>query len=256
MLGGRKGNSRERVWGPVIACAILVVSQLSLPSFGAAHEFDSQSLKDPRQLQFQYEVIHPLQIASIQEPAQYSLPDRAVTLFDLYLDEERPFIIGEASESIGDSVEVLDSHREARLSIETYCDQRNTTAYGMALGNQRTWQVKEFVEYLEIPPSKVLTVSYGKETLQCREKSPACWEEHVRVQSAFKYLAISRPKLGCLVRLRVLGVEKEFLPVVSFDQAQFLQKIKLAPFHNRRRLRQYAYDHGQTSLPHHTTAFR
>lgn len=160
---------------------------------------------------------------------------RPLSLFDLYLDEERPFIQGEASKALVESVELLDSHRGAKLSVETYCDQRNTSAYGMVLSNRRTWQLKEFVQYLEIPNSRVSVVSYGNEDLQCREKSTVCWEEKIRVQAAFKYLAISQPKFGCLVRLGLMGVDKEFLPISTSRESQFLQKIRLAPAQKRRR---------------------
>ncbi|MGB0911543.1 MAG: OmpA family protein [Nitrospirales bacterium] len=210
---------------------------------GVASEF----IDNPRQRELPHEVIQPLTIASIQGAVQRRDIERTATLFDLYLDEERPFIIGEASKSIGESVEFLQAHHTARLSVETFCDQRNTTAYGMVLSHQRTWQIQDFLHYLEIPNSRVVTVSYGKEGFQCRENSTACWEEQIRVQSAFKYLAISQTKLGCLVRLGVTGVEKELLNIPFSDHSKFLQKIKLAPVHKRRRLRHYVYRSPSTS---------
>ncbi|GJL49565.1 MAG: hypothetical protein NPIRA01_07920 [Nitrospirales bacterium] len=258
MRYGYKRNQQARFGSLFIACFLFFAIFQPFPSDQwIAHADDSSD--DVTHFMLQNEVVTPLAIVSVSTSKLPKHTERSVTLFDLYVDEERPYITGDASKFIEESLEVLDSHRHAKLLVETYCDQRNATAYGMALSNQRTWQVREYVQYMEIPNSRILTTNYGKEDLQCPEKSTVCWEERVRVQSAFKYLAISQPKLGCLVRLGIMGVKKEFLPLSSTEQSQFLQKIKLAPVHQRRRLRRYVYRTPSNSLSHpsqKTTAHR
>lgn len=199
------------------------------------------SLDNSSRHSLQEEVVSAQVIASTPTNVKQRHTQKAETLFDLYLDEERPYMGGEASISIEKSTEILASHPETTLSLETYCDQRNSVGYGMALSNQRTWQLKEFVNYREIPNSRIVAVSYGKEDLRCREQSSTCWEEQVRVQAAFKYLAISQTKLGCLVRVGILGKKRGIIQYTSTGQSKFLQKIKLAPVHQRRRLRRYVY---------------
>ena len=77
-----------------------------------------------RELILQAEVLHPSVIVTNPQKISSTSFTRAVTLFDLYFDQERPFIIGEASKLVGESVELLNTDHEAKLSVETYCDRR------------------------------------------------------------------------------------------------------------------------------------
>ncbi len=204
----------------------------------------------------QFEVMQPLHIVSVPSHASPRLSERAETLFDLYFDEDRPFIGGSAYESIEEAVDILHAHPEAKLSLATYCDQRSSTAYGMALSNQRTRQVQEFLQDLDILSVQIVTGSYGNEALQCGEKNFACWEERGRFQSAFKYLAISHPKLGCFVRVGVMGEETFFYNIFLSKQTTFLQKITLAPVLKRRRLSRYVFHSTSTSPSSQMMAFQ
>jgi peptidoglycan-associated lipoprotein len=57
----------------------------------------------------------------------------------------------------------LQSRREVRVTIEGHCDQRGTTEYNLALGEQRARAVFEYLVGLGVAAERLRTVSYGKE---------------------------------------------------------------------------------------------
>ena len=180
------------------------------------------------------ELIEVMRIKSVSGMSRVSKGGKSqgavsYTLFDVYLDEDRPFIMGEASNAVVEGVGLLEKYADSTLTVETYCDQRNSKAYSLAVSHRRTVQVGEFLKNLEASPSKIGLVSYGSEKVGCPDRGISCSEEGIRTQFAFKYLAITRPKLGCLVRLGISGMNHSPLSVETKPKHRFLQKIKLAP---------------------------
>jgi len=69
----------------------------------------------------------------------------------------------------------LASHSQARILIAGNCDERGTREYNLALGARRAGAVREFLIGQGVDPSRIATVSYGKERPICRESSERCW---------------------------------------------------------------------------------
>ncbi|MCG6925480.1 MAG: peptidoglycan-associated lipoprotein Pal [Acidobacteria bacterium] len=57
----------------------------------------------------------------------------------------------------------LQGRRDVRVTIEGHCDQRGTTEYNLALGEQRARAVWDYLVGLGVAPERLRTVSYGKE---------------------------------------------------------------------------------------------
>ncbi len=57
----------------------------------------------------------------------------------------------------------LQSHREARVTIEGHCDERGTVEYNLALGEQRARATRDYLVSLGVAAGRLRTVSYGKE---------------------------------------------------------------------------------------------
>jgi peptidoglycan-associated lipoprotein len=57
----------------------------------------------------------------------------------------------------------LQSRRDVRVTIEGHCDNRGTTEYNLALGEQRARAVWDYLVSLGVAPERLRTVSYGKE---------------------------------------------------------------------------------------------
>jgi peptidoglycan-associated lipoprotein len=57
----------------------------------------------------------------------------------------------------------LQTHRDVRVTIEGHCDERGTTDYNLALGEQRARAAWDYLVSLGVAPDRLRTVSYGKE---------------------------------------------------------------------------------------------
>jgi len=57
----------------------------------------------------------------------------------------------------------LQGRRDIRVTIEGHCDQRGTTEYNLALGEQRARAVWDYLVSLGVAAERLRTVSYGKE---------------------------------------------------------------------------------------------
>ena len=126
---------------------------------------------------------------------------------------------------------LIQANPTGTMIIEAHCDRRGSGAYSLALGHRRVWQIREFVQNLGVSRTQIHSVNYGNENPQCQESSNSCWEENIRIQATFRYIAITEPKLGCLGRLRIQGENRN----LSVEQKpSFLQKIRLAPTKSHR----------------------
>jgi peptidoglycan-associated lipoprotein len=57
----------------------------------------------------------------------------------------------------------LQNHRAARVTVEGHCDERGTTEYNLALGDQRARAARDYLVSLGVAEDRLSTVSYGKE---------------------------------------------------------------------------------------------
>lgn len=72
------------------------------------------------------------------------------------------------------------AHPQFRVAIEGHCDERNTEAYNLALGERRANAAKEYLVGLGVPVSKIQTVSYGKSRPICFDHNESCWAQNRR----------------------------------------------------------------------------
>ncbi len=149
-------------------------------------------------------------------------------LADVYFDEDRNAIRGDAALAIQESVDVISKQGVSELQIEAHCDGREPFAYGMALGNRRAHRAAEYAKGLGLPKGKVTAVTFGPVKPQCRESHTRCWEDNLRLQHTFQFLAIQSPRLGCLTRLRAVSPNQTGQRVQPTPPTSFLQRIRLA----------------------------
>ena len=57
----------------------------------------------------------------------------------------------------------LNSNPSAKVIISGHCDERGTREYNLALGERRASAVKDYLVQLGLNPSRVRTISWGKE---------------------------------------------------------------------------------------------
>ena len=97
------------------------------------------------------------QEASESEPPQELVFENVQFDFDKYTLTER------AREVLADNARKLSDNPGVKLLIEGHCDEWGTIEYNLALGEKRADMVKQYLVNYGIDPSRLSTISYGKE---------------------------------------------------------------------------------------------
>jgi peptidoglycan-associated lipoprotein len=99
---------------------------------------------------------------------------------DVYFDYDKSDIRGDQQSSLQADVQFLTQHPNISIVIEGHCDERGSTDYNLALGDQRASSVKNALSAGGISASRIKTISYGKEKPFCTESNEACWQQNRR----------------------------------------------------------------------------
>lgn len=74
----------------------------------------------------------------------------------------------------------LTQHSSISVLIEGHCDDRGSEIYNLALGENRANSVREALIKQGVDPSRIKTVSYGKEKPFCDLENEQCWQQNRR----------------------------------------------------------------------------
>jgi peptidoglycan-associated lipoprotein len=99
---------------------------------------------------------------------------------DVYFDYDKSDIRADQQASVQSDAQFLTQHSNINITIEGHCDERGSTDYNLALGDQRASAVKNALTTLGINASRIKTISYGKEKPFCNESNEACWQQNRR----------------------------------------------------------------------------
>jgi peptidoglycan-associated lipoprotein len=69
---------------------------------------------------------------------------------------------------------------DQNLRVEGNCDERGTTEYNLALGQRRAEAAKNYLLNLGLEPSRITTISYGKERPRAPAHDEESWRENRR----------------------------------------------------------------------------
>ncbi len=76
----------------------------------------------------------------------------------------------------------LSQHTGLKIVLGGYCDDRGSTEYNLALGENRANAAKQALVSAGVSPDRVRTVSYGKEKQFCNEHDESCYQQNRRAQ--------------------------------------------------------------------------
>jgi len=103
-----------------------------------------------------------------------NLSDTANRL-DVFFDLDDYSIRPDQVATIQTDAQFLKEHPDMRIVVEGHCDELGSTEYNLVLGDRRATQVKAALEKAGVSPSRVRTVSYGKELPVCTEQTDTCF---------------------------------------------------------------------------------
>lgn len=99
---------------------------------------------------------------------------------DIFFDYDKSDIRASEQASIQANIAFLQQHPNITFTIEGHCDERGSTEYNLALGDNRASAVKNALVAGGISADRIKTVSLGKERPFCTESNEACWQQNRR----------------------------------------------------------------------------
>ena len=108
------------------------------------------------------------------------------TVKDVYFDYDKSDVRGDQQGSVQADAQFLGQHSNINFTIEGHCDERGSTEYNLALGDQRASSVKNALVGAGVSASRIKTISYGKEKPFCTESTEACWAQNRRAHFAYQ----------------------------------------------------------------------
>jgi peptidoglycan-associated lipoprotein len=99
---------------------------------------------------------------------------------DVYFDYDKADIRGDQQASIQADASFLQQHPNISFTIEGHCDERGSTEYNLALGDNRASAVKNALVAAGVSGDRIKTISFGKEKPFCSESNESCWQQNRR----------------------------------------------------------------------------
>jgi peptidoglycan-associated lipoprotein len=101
---------------------------------------------------------------------------------DVFFDYDSYDISGPNQSIVSKDAAYLAAHPNIKVVIGGYCDERGSTEYNLALGENRASAVKRALMTAGVTADRIRTVSYGKEKQFCSEHDESCWQQNRRGQ--------------------------------------------------------------------------
>ena len=101
---------------------------------------------------------------------------------DVFFDYDS-YDVNETSQAVvtGDAA-YLNRHPGVKIVLGGYCDDRGSTEYNLALGENRANAAKQALVAAGVTADRIRTVSYGKEKQFCTEHDESCYQQNRRAQ--------------------------------------------------------------------------
>ncbi|MDX8382646.1 MAG: OmpA family protein [Ghiorsea sp.] len=79
-------------------------------------------------------------------------------------------------ENLAEYATWLNANPDVSITIEGYCDERGSTEYNLALGDERAHKVRQVLIANNIAKSRIETSSFGENNPVCSEHTSSCWD--------------------------------------------------------------------------------
>ena len=99
---------------------------------------------------------------------------------DVFFDYDSYDIRADGQAAIQGNAQFLKAHPGITFTVEGHCDERGSTEYNLALGDNRANAVKSALVQAGVGADRIKTISYGKEKPFCTESNEQCWQQNRR----------------------------------------------------------------------------
>jgi peptidoglycan-associated lipoprotein len=105
---------------------------------------------------------------------------------DIYFDYDKYDLRSDQTATVQANAQWLAQHPNIKFTVEGHCDERGSTEYNIALGDNRAQAVKSALTQAGIAADRVRTISFGKEKPFCTESTEACWQQNRRAHFVYQ----------------------------------------------------------------------
>ena len=103
----------------------------------------------------------------------------------VFFDFDQSSLRPDARRMLSEMAEWLNHHDDVSFTIEGHCDRRGTREYNLALGERRADSVRDYLVARGVSPSRIDTISYGKERLAASGTSDRAHQLNRRARVVF-----------------------------------------------------------------------
>ena len=101
----------------------------------------------------------------------------------VYFSTDQTDLSPEAQQTLANQARWLQQYAQYTITIEGHADERGTREYNIGLGAKRAESVKAFLARNGVNPSRIRTISYGKERPVAVCNDISCWSQNRRAQT-------------------------------------------------------------------------
>jgi peptidoglycan-associated lipoprotein len=98
----------------------------------------------------------------------------------VFFESDQTDLSPQAVATLDKQIQWLQSYPRYQFTIEGHADERGTREYNIALGARRAQSVKAYMGSHGIDPSRMRTISYGKERPVAVCNDISCWSQNRR----------------------------------------------------------------------------
>lgn len=130
-------------------------------------------------------VVEPPAPKAEETPSTTDADQFAQNVKDIYFNFDRYDLRKEDQATVEADVAYLKAHPGIKFTIEGHCDDRGSSEYNLALGDNRANAVRNALIKAGIAADQIKVISYGKEKPFCSEENDSCWQQNRRDHFVF-----------------------------------------------------------------------
>lgn len=101
----------------------------------------------------------------------------------VFFDTDRHDLTPQARSVLEGQARWLNTYSNLNVTIEGHADERGTREYNLALGDRRASSVKNYLIAMGVNPSRINTISYGKEQPMVVGADGTSWAQNRRART-------------------------------------------------------------------------